>query len=160
MAVKPPIRFVKDPSEETRIRNRYWYEVLLRAWKLHIRPQGIGFDEMLAGIEREHPEIERRLSDGLRENRTSETAWILVDESTRKKDLDSYFRMVSERHGSRPDKGRDRRDRTTCVECAVLHMQHGWTPERLAQRYRWASPHDAENYIKDGRAILNGRERG
>jgi hypothetical protein len=157
MAMKAPVRFMRDPAEEGRIERRYGQAVLRGAWELFIRPLGIGFDQLRAEIHQYRPEIEEERSTGLSREREADTAWIRVDEITRKKDVDTAFRMITERQAERPGRGRDSRDKLTCVECAVLHLRHGWRPEQLAERYLWASPHDAENYIKDGRAFLNGR---
>jgi hypothetical protein len=137
MAMKPPVRFMRDPAEETRIERRYGQAVLRGAWELYIKPLGIGFDELRAQIYRAYPEIEEERSTSLSREREANTAWIRVDEPIRKDDLDTYFRMIAERQSGRPRRGRDSRDRLICVECAVLHLSHGWQPEHR----RWRASH-------------------
>ena len=71
MAVKAPIRVVSDPAEEARTETRYWDAVVRRIWELYIKPSGVSFDEVLARVHREHPEIEEERAQGLSRNRNS-----------------------------------------------------------------------------------------
>jgi hypothetical protein len=80
---------------------------------------------------------------------------ILVDEHTTQDDVRSALSMIAAAR-VRPQQGRRQRDPLTAIECAVLHDSHGWTYQRLAERFGWDDVYLTSNYVRDGRDLLQG----
>ena len=153
--VLPPIRQIRDPREDRADEARYWSDILRTVWELYIRPQGVGFEEMLfTALESENLQNKNDERSGNKPPAHGPHYYIEIDEFTTEDDVRRAFRMLSAAQESRPRSGRPRRDRLTCVEAAVLHDNYNWTYEQLAERYDWNDETLASKYVKDGRAIL------
>jgi hypothetical protein len=137
MAVKAPIRVMSDPADEARLEARYRDSVVRCIWELYIKPLGVSLDDVLAKVHTEHPEIEQERAESLSRNRNTQNYWIKVDENVRAKDLPKYARMIADLQDreTRPSQGAPRVHRIEYVECAELHLRHGWPLEQLAQYY-------------------------
>jgi len=97
--------------------------------------------------------VELKRLDQLDANRR---VYIEVGEQTTKEDIDKASRIARAVHKNRPSPSRPKRDRLTCIECAVLKDQHGWSDEKLAGRYGWREPGTVGKYVRAGRAIIRG----
>jgi hypothetical protein len=153
--VLPPIKQIRNPSEDRALEARHWAEILETVWELYIEPQGLDFEQML--LEACHSDNHRKRIDEWNNNKPQTEGvryYIEIDQFTTEDDVRRAFRMLSAAQKERPRAGRPKRDRLTCVECAVLHDRHGWAYEQLAQRYGWKDSTLTSKYIADGRNIL------
>ncbi len=163
--LKPPIVEMGDPEEAVRIEKHYWQTLLERVWELYLKPLGLSLAEVLEEIHQRYPEIESRRDE--RPNRGAQNRYIEVDEYTTKDQVDAAFRIITERHESRPREGRPRQDRLLAVECAVLYdlqnepdpadgRRRKWTFTRLSEQYdELKSPRAAKASVELGREILS-----
>lgn len=151
--VASPIRTLADPSKYLRFEEVYWMEILRRLAKLYLEPAGVTLREALEQLHKQYPEINRQ-AENMRAS-IERRDYIKVDEHTTKEDVLNAFRVIKHHHQERPKAKRPSRDPLVCVECAVLHDRHGYSYERLAQRYRWRDSNLASKYIRDGRTILD-----
>ena len=148
-----PVRRIFDPVETKRIEAKYWTTVLQKLHEMHLRPRGLDIDSLLEDVDDQFPEIKRTKQQEM--DRLKRGHFIEVDEYTTEEDVRNAFRVLSEAHRARPKTGRPSRNRLICVEAAILHDEHEFTYEQLAERYGWKDPTLASKYVKDGRTILN-----
>ncbi len=152
--VLPPIKQLGDPQEERARTDRYWIDILKTVWELYVERQGLSFEQMLFTAlksENHRKKVEEWDND---KPKTSRSYYIEIDEFTSREDVTRAFSMLAAAQERRPPAARPKRDRLTCVEAAILHDKHGWTYERLAERYDWTDPTRASKFIKDGRALI------
>jgi len=147
-----PVKMMHDPFEERRVAERAWSSIFEAVFELYLEPQGLARDGVLQEIHEARPEIRETRDQEWHDLRLR--TYIEVDENTTWEDMKAAFKMIDDAREERPKRGRRRRDRLRCVQCAVLHDQNGWTYEQIAQRYAWSDYTLVSKYVADGRNIL------
>jgi len=148
----PPISKMYDPDSERAIAAEAWSAAVDPIFELYLKPMGLDMDEVWDQVHARHPEILRNRQQKLHSLPTRD--YIQVNEYTTWDDVKEAFKAVSYARPSLPKRGRDKRDRLQCLECAILNDRHGWSYAQLAERYGWLDHTLASKYIKDGRGIL------
>ena len=154
---RPPIASLPDPKEVEALESWRWVRLVGELQERYLKPLGLDVWKILDDIEQNPPpgfaeEYLKRL-DQLDANRQ---LYIEVGEQTTKEDIETASRIARAVHKNRPSPSRPKRDRLTCIECAVLKDQHGWSDEKLAGRYGWREPGTVGKYVRAGRAIIRG----
>ena len=154
---RPPIKLLRDPEEAEALEAWRWVRRMEELQERYLKPLGLDVWKMLDDIEKNPPpglveEYFKRL-DQLDDNRQ---VYIEAGEQTTKEDIERASRIARARHKNRPSPSRPKRDQLTCVECAVLKDQHGWSDEKLAKRYGWRQLSTVGKYARAGRAIIKG----
>jgi hypothetical protein len=150
----PPVRTLTDPFKEMQTESWFWQRVISEVGSRHLKPLGLDIWDMVEDITRNDQELMDEYR--ARSHQNSPRQYIDVDESTTEADARRAFRQIRATQQTGPPTGRRSRDRLTCVQCALLHDEQGWTYERLAELHGWTDHTRASKYIKDGRGILNG----
>ncbi len=150
--VAPPIRRFPIPRDIAISNYKYRTALLAAIEHLYLKPLGVDLTNALGEVQRMFPWVEQGRRE--RESQAERRRYIEVDEYTTEEDVRKAFRMLTEAHTERPSAQRPRRDRLTCLECALLHDERGWTYLQLAKRYGWKDPTLASKYVRDGRTIL------
>jgi hypothetical protein len=154
---RPPIKLLRNPDEAEALEAWRWFRLMQELHERYLKPLGLDVWKMLDDIEKNPPpglqeEYFMRL-DQLDDN---SQIYIEVGEQTTKEDIERAGRIARESHRNRPSPSRPKRDRLTCIECAVLKDQRGWSDEKLAKRYGWRELSTAGKYVRAGRAIIKG----
>jgi hypothetical protein len=154
---QPPIELHADPKEVEALETWRWVRLVGELQERYLKPLGLDVWKMLDDIEKHPPpgfveEYSRKL-DQLDDNCQ---IYIEVGEHTTKEDIEKASRIACTVHKNRPSRSRPKRDRLTCIECAVLKDEHGWSDEKLAGRYGWEQPSTVGKHVRAGRAIIKG----
>jgi hypothetical protein len=146
----PPLERWPNPYSWSAAYRDFYNEVLHEIAERYLRPAGVDPQEVFS-------EVLRAIAGRL-EERVAEIPYhdvILVDEHTSQDDVRGALNMIAAAR-ERPPQGRRQRDHLISVECAVLSDGHGWSYDRLAERYGWQDYSLASKYVRDGRQILEG----
>jgi hypothetical protein len=129
-----------------------WQSIISRVADRHLKPLGLD----LWGLVKEVIHNDRELWEEreLRDRQNPIRVCIDVDEFTTEEDVRRAFRLIRATQPTRVTSGRGSRDRLTCVQCALLHDDFGWTYQQLAELHGWTDSTRASKYVSDGRAIL------
>jgi hypothetical protein len=155
---RPPIELLADPKQVEALERWRWIRLVGELQERYLKPLGLDVWKMLDDIEKNPPpgfveEYLKRL-DQLDDNRQ---VYIEVGEQSTKEDIEKASRLARAAvHKNRPSPSRPKRDRLTCIECAILKDQHGWSDEKLAGRYGWSQLSTVGKYVRAGRAIIRG----
>lgn len=148
----PPIAKMTDPADTRVVDAEAWSAAIDAIYELYLEPMGLELDEVWEQVHLRHPEILRERQEKLRS--LPVRSYIEVNEHTTWDDAKEAFKVLSENRERQPKRGRSKRDRLRCLECAILHDQHGWSYEQLAERYGWLDHTLVSKYIRDGRKIV------
>lgn len=147
----PPIRTLRDPFEEAQIESSYWQSVITRVGERHFWALGIDLWDVVLDVIRSDDELAKERN--LRRHQNRPRYYIDIDEFTAEEDVRSAFRQIRATQPQRPT-GRSKRDRLTCIQCAILHDRQGWTYEHLVEVHGWPEYTTSSKYISAGREFL------
>ena len=154
---RPPIKSLIDPQEAEALEAWRRARLMQELQERYLKQLGLDVWKMLDDIEKNPPpdlmeEYSERL-DRLYDNRR---VYIEVGEQTTEKDIERASRIARAMYKNRPSPSRPKRDRLTCIECAVHKDQHGWSDKKLAERYGWNQLSTAGKYVREGRTLIKG----
>ena len=155
-----------SPVEELPVRSdelaklERFYESLLVQIARRLEPHRIDLRSMIEDIHREHPELQRELSEELERR-----FYIHVDAHMTERDAVRAYRTISATLPRSPADTKPRRNPLIAVQCAVLHDRHNkadasdrrrrlWTYKRLAEQFSLPSAQAAKDYVRLGRDLL------
>ncbi len=160
-----PIRFVAD-AEAVLAAQRRSHERVIDALHCRLAPLGIDVRELAYHLEYwQGPDDENDENDE-DDSATRLRPYIAVDTRTTEDDVRNAFKLMAEALPERPRATKPRRDRLTCLQCAIWYDEDGWSHERIAKRFGWkvqypahAKPRSetARQYIAEGRLLLAQR---
>jgi hypothetical protein len=148
----PPIRKMHDPYEERQVYGKAWSAAADALFDLYLKPLGFEPEQVWQEVHEARPDILRVRSRELQDLPLHH--YIEVNELTTWDDLKTAFKIITEDREDAPSRGRPKRDRLVCVQCAILHDRYGWTYEQIAERNNWLDHTLTGKYIKDGRKLL------